>query len=261
MTVTEHMLSPPPELAPNRFRLIVPITSGLTKSKATKTDERWLIEGIASSENRDLQNEIVVQKGINFKPLLESGFFNWNHMEGPENIVGIPLEIKIIKGPRLYVKGELLKNVTRAKAIYDLAKAFEAFNAQNPDGPSRRLAWSIEGEKVQMKDEYIEECVVDQLAITHEPVNPFTWLQLVKSLRGAQMGKTMSYANDSQLKVQNLDDNVTSFLWGACTMGHYDKTTYKFRGGTTGAIDHLVRCRGLKPQEARDLLIRLRYAY
>ncbi len=46
-----------------------------------------LIYGIASTPDTDLQGQRIRQEGINFQPLLDSGFFNWNHYERPETFL------------------------------------------------------------------------------------------------------------------------------------------------------------------------------
>lgn len=257
-TEAPRILSPPAE---GRFRLSVPIEpTVLIKAKPKAAKEHWIIEGTASTEDTDLQDEVVVQDGIDFQPLMKQGFINWNHLEGPENIIGVPLEVKLIEGPSLYIKAELLQEVARAEAVYALARSLDDWNKSNPD-KHRRLAWSIEGRKEEQEGARITRCTVDQMAVTHEPVNPFTFANLVRSLRAARKAmSTGGPAGDASLDVQNLDDGTLG-LWGSCRVGHYDPDSGRFLRGVSGAMEHLVLCRGLKPHDAREMLTRLKRAY
>lgn len=260
----------------SRFRVYVPIADQESLYKSKREDARWIVEGVASTEDKDLQNEIVVQKGIDFEPLKRSGYINWNHMEGPENILGIPLDVKLIEGPKLFIRGELLPEMPRAQAVKALAEGFARWNKAHPNLPPRRLGWSIEGEKVEMDGPFIIKCVVDMMAITHEPVNPETFLDLVRSLRRStadtsglvgggefteeQLRKAMSTVADAPLDNQMLDDG-SLWLWGPCEHEHYHPRTLAFKSGIAGAMEHLVVCKHMDPAAARHLLVALRRAY
>ena len=58
------------------MRLYVPL------AKAAETTERGIkrrfVYGVASTEDWDLQEQRILQAGLNFAPLLASGFFNWS---------------------------------------------------------------------------------------------------------------------------------------------------------------------------------------
>lgn len=59
-----------------------------------------IIEGIASTEDKDQQGEIVMQDKMDCSYLLEKGYLNWNHSHSPEDQIGKPLEvIKMEGGP------------------------------------------------------------------------------------------------------------------------------------------------------------------
>ncbi len=248
-----------------RFRISVPLAKsfdkGKLKSKIPEDLLDWVIVGIASTEDRDIQGEILIQKGIDFRPLLASGYLNWNHSHNPEDQVGIPTYLEVVEGPALYIEAVLLSEVERAKRIRDFMRSMEAVREKG--GPVRRMAFSVEGEKVLLNGDIVEKCLVDQMAITHEPVNPFTWADLVKSLtKGMMAGQPMAMGDqpamatttDSSLLNQNLDTGITNLIWGECKGRHFDPKTGRFYRGAEGALDHLVRCHGHEPKAAQSLL-------
>src|SRR5216684_3410506 len=70
------------------------ISMDLVKSEGATDDERRIC-GMASCEERDLQNEIIVQKGIDCQPAIERGWVNWDHGRGPEDQIGIPQVLEV----------------------------------------------------------------------------------------------------------------------------------------------------------------------
>lgn len=160
-------------LSPNGFEFWVPLTLEKSQDK-TKDGKRW-IEGIASTENLDLQNEIVLQSGIDTSYFLKHGYFNNDHKPGFENKVGQPTECKITK-KGLWVKGYLFKNHKVADAIWELANSLEA------SGSTRKLGFSIQGKVLRRRGKTIVKCWIQDVAITAAPINTNTWLDVVKSL-------------------------------------------------------------------------------
>src|SRR3954465_2440641 len=51
------------------------------------------IQGFATTDDLDLQQEVIVQNGIDVGPLLEKGFIDWDHKGnlGPQYIIGEPV--------------------------------------------------------------------------------------------------------------------------------------------------------------------------
>lgn len=159
-------------LSPNGFEFWVPLD--IEKSQKTKDGKRW-IEGIASTESLDLQNEIVLQSGIDTSYFLKHGYFNNDHKPGFENKVGQPTECKITK-KGLWVKGYLFKNHKVADAIWELANSLDA------SGSNRKLGFSIQGKVLRRRGKTIVKCWIQDIAITAAPINTNTWLDVVKSL-------------------------------------------------------------------------------
>lgn len=142
--------------------------------KAEQGKRRW-IQGIASTEHRDLQDETVSQHGIDFTYFLEHGYYNNDHKPGFENKVGQPNEAKITP-EGLWTKGYLFENHKVADAIWELAHALEASRSD------RKLGFSIQGKVLRRDGKRILKCWVQDIAITAAPINTNTWLDVVKSL-------------------------------------------------------------------------------
>ena len=139
-------------------------------------DGKHYIEGIASTPHEDLQGEKIKQEGLVLDYFLTRGYFNDDHSKETAGKVGIPTEAKITKDG-LYTKGFLLET-PRAKGIWDLAQALEK------SGGDRKLGFSVEG-KVLERDtknpRTITKAWIKDVAITAAPINPNTFLDIVKS--------------------------------------------------------------------------------
>ncbi len=193
----------------------------------------------------------MIQEGIDFKPLLESGFFNWNHLERPGDLLGEPFDAKLVRAEKgelgFEVVGMLYEGVEDADDLWKLMIALE----QNPNA-KRHIGWSVQGGVNEIKGDDILRSTVDQLALTHEPVNPYTWAKLYKSLT-----KSMTTATATPMRMQDLDSGVTDVLWGDCKGRHYDPKTGRFFDGAKGMFRHLVVCKHMNADEARRLLRRI----
>ncbi len=141
---------------------------------ADKTGKRW-IQGIASTNERDLQGETVNQPGIDFSYFKQYGYFNDDHKQGNKHRVGEPTECRVSKNG-LYVKGFLLNGKEAADDIWKHMQSLEA------SGSSRKMGFSIEGKIRRRNGRHIEKCWVQNVAITAAPVNTSTWAEIAKSL-------------------------------------------------------------------------------
>ena len=107
------------------------------------------IGGIASTEVDDLQGEVALARGLDFRRFLDGGWFNDNHSKKTADVLGYPEDAKTFrKGDVLpngekagangaWVEGYLL-DTPEAKRIWDLGKALQKTN--------RRLGFSLEGD-------------------------------------------------------------------------------------------------------------------
>lgn len=150
------------------FRFHVPLD--LKKGDDGKT---W-IEGVASVEEPDLAGETVILAGMDLSYLLNRGYFNDNHAKTTDGKVGVPTEAAVTPDG-LKVKGFLF-DTPRAQGIIDLATALQK------SGSNRRLGFSVEGKTLQRDGKIVKRSWIKDIAITAEPVNPHTYLDVVKSI-------------------------------------------------------------------------------
>jgi hypothetical protein len=154
----------------------------LVKSKKDEEDV-WRIKGIASTPDEDLQGETINQEGLDISVLKAGrGLFNWDHQKGPENIIGQIEKAEFIEndGKRaLEVEGYLFNKQPRAQAFYNIMTSMKKASAP-------RVHLSIEG-KILERDfednQTIRKARVEKVALTLDPVNPYTYVDLIKSLR------------------------------------------------------------------------------
>lgn len=163
------------------FRVFVPAKI-IDLSKSGKDDGKRWVQGIASTASRDLQGEIVEQKGIDFSYFLKHGYFNDDHKSGPEFKVGQPTECKVTKNG-LWVKGFLFKSHERADYYWELMQALSASQSD------RKVGFSIQGKVKRREGNKISECWIQDIALTPSPVNTTTWAEVAKSLSADWMKK------------------------------------------------------------------------
>ncbi len=186
------------------------------KSSADEGKKRR-IAGIISTEARDRQQEIIIQKGLDFGPFLAHGWFNDNHSKATDGVVGYPESIEkfkrgqplpngdVAKSNCTWVEGYLLpEGYARADGIWDLGQALRK------SGSGRGLGFSIEG-NVQKRsgpgNRIIAKASIQNVAVTNMPVNPNTKLELLaKSLTTVlqtddQVAKALTMGPGSQTSV------------------------------------------------------------
>lgn len=158
------------------FSFFVPAT--ISKAGDKKDGKRW-IQGIASTNARDLQGEIVRQDGIDFSYFMKHGFFNDDHKPGPEHKVGEPTNCRVTKNG-LWVKGFLYKNHNKADKYWELMNALTASESD------RKVGFSIQGKVKRRAGKEIVSCWIQDIALTPAPVNTTTWAEIAKSLSAAK---------------------------------------------------------------------------
>lgn len=172
------------------FTFFVPATAlAVKKSGKGKDTKRW-IQGIASTDSRDLQGEIVRQKGIDFSYFMKHGYFNDDHKPGPENKVGQPTECKVTKNG-LWVKGFLFNSHKKADEYWELMHALTS------SGSTRQVGFSIQGKVKRRAGKEISECWIQDIALTPAPVNTTTWAEIAKSLSANKWDFNKSTVADS----------------------------------------------------------------
>lgn len=154
----------------NSFRFFL----GADIAKSDEAEGRRLIKGYASTETKDRQDEILVQKGLDISNFVDHGWFNYDHDNSI--IMGYPLDTCRVDSKGFWVEGELLKGVTAADRMWELAVALKKSNAP------RKIGFSIEGKVVERDGDRIVKAIIYNVAITPNPVNTTcSWDAVVKS--------------------------------------------------------------------------------
>lgn len=151
------------------------------------------IGGLVSTESRDRQDEVVLQRGLDFSDFLRHGWYNDNHSKSTDGILGYPDRVQYIeKGSKLpdgsiasapghWAEGYLLET-EKAQKIWELGNALQK--------SGRRLGYSIEGTVEQRSGsdrKTIAKARVKNVAITNCPVNTDTRLEvLAKSIQAIE---------------------------------------------------------------------------
>jgi len=167
------------------FQIHIPVE--LEKSKDADGEDTWVVKGVASTGDTDLQGEMVDQNGLDISQLKAGrGLFNVDHQKGPENVIGQIEDAEFVKADGkkvLMVKGYLFKHQPRAQAFYNIMKSVKP-------GTPPRVHMSIEGKILQrdaVNKSTIRNARIDKVALTLDPVNPYTYAELSKSLASGQV--------------------------------------------------------------------------
>lgn len=152
------------------------------KAVDTETEKKTVyVQGWASNDTLDLQNEIVNPTGIDISYFKEHGWINYEHQQDAEYVIGVPTEncsVDVNKG--LFVEAKLFDENPYAQTIINLADTL------TKTGVERKLGFSIEGvikQRNENDSRIIEEVMITNVAITKSPANPTaTWDVFRKSL-------------------------------------------------------------------------------
>lgn len=229
-----------------------------SREETVKGERQRIVYGAISAEVPDGIRDIVVQDGMDCEPLVKEGFVNWDHLDGPQHLIGEPLSTKPCRlndagqidenGAIPATEGRVLlyRDHPPSDAVWSLVRAIE----RTPNA-RRRIGFSVQGEILEKQGHRIEKSRIRHLAMSHQPLMPLSFAQIAKSLRKASPGVPPA------LETLNLDAGP-DWLWGKCRRGErpcYDPHTYQFRDGLEGTLRHLTRCRGYPLPLAKALLI------
>lgn len=160
---------------PNSVDVELVAKGGLEGDKAAAVG--YPIRGYCSTEHLDRQNEVVVQKGLDFSEFVNHGWFNDNHKQGTTDAIGLPTKAEFHANRGWYTEGYLLKGFPPAEKIVQLAKALSPTH--------RRLGFSIEGKVLERdNDNKILKARVRNVAVTNCPVNTECTWELVSKAFG-----------------------------------------------------------------------------
>lgn len=147
------------------------------------SEDEWRIGGVASTEDKDFQGEVVKIDGLDISSLASNGFFNQDHKKGFENILGkIDFAEKRQNdqiGKYLYVEGSLFKTQPASSAAWNIMKELK--------DDDRKMQLSVEGKiiKREGKDKKtITQAKVENVALTLNPINKNTFATFLKSMEG-----------------------------------------------------------------------------
>lgn len=173
------------------FQFYCPV--GFFEKADAPNGQKRRIGGLVSSESKDREDEVVLQRGLDFSDFLSYGWYNDNHKKEQTDVLGYPESVRYVqKGETLpdgsvapaaghWAEGYLLEGYPRADQVWALGQSL------HKTGGKRRLGFSIEG-RIQRRDgpynKTIAKARVQHVAITHVPVNTDTGLAiLAKSLQ------------------------------------------------------------------------------
>ncbi len=152
--------------------------------------QRLRIRGVVSTEHRDLDGELIRQDGADYSELSKAGWLNDDHKKGASNALGqvvqvFPVQVRDQRSGQMVkatgIEGYLLEDGD-GRRIWEKARALQKANA------SRRYGFSVEG-AVLARDPndptIVTKCRVREVAITRNPVNPHTSLEVMEKSLGA----------------------------------------------------------------------------
>lgn len=136
------------------------------------------VRGVASTPDKDTDEETLEPDGFIIDKLVKSGFINWNHRskDDPSAIIGEPTSAKI-KDNQLVLEGVLYPTSEKAIEAYKLMETLEK------SGSTRRIGWSIEGKAMErdpLNSKRITKALITGVALTPMPKNAATYASLMK---------------------------------------------------------------------------------
>ena len=172
----------------------LPVELELRKSKGSSTPRR-ILRGYASSAREDADEEVVLQQGMDFSPLLKSGFINYDHQgkclqcqtvsDRPTCpncgskakmpiIIGFPISAEI-RDKGWWLESEIFNGAAAGDVNSEQLKLADEMwgigMAMQKSDSNRSLAYSVEGGVLQRHGKKIVKSVVRHCAVTHKPVN------------------------------------------------------------------------------------------
>ncbi len=156
------------------FQIFLPIEKGSAKEVG---GERF-VYGVASTEDLDMDNEIVGAVGLkkSMEYFLKHGRIDYDHKskEEPRFIIGEPVEGRFDAQSRMHIKARLYKGLEVSDQVWSLLKA-----------GTTRLGWSIGGKVIKKAMHFdkslnkfvpkVVEALINHIAITPHPKNVNTY--------------------------------------------------------------------------------------
>jgi len=136
------------------------------------------VEGLASTDKLDLDQQILKPSGFILDYFNKSGFINWNHQSAvsPDAIIGEPVETKV-NDENFFLKAKLYGWSNLAKNIYTIA-----LNLEKDQDSDRTLGWSVEGLILEMDNDLVTKMLVTNVALCFTPKNNDSYAKIVKGI-------------------------------------------------------------------------------
>jgi hypothetical protein len=171
------------EIKTDSFNFFVPIDESFFEkaAKEQNSDSKYdnmIIEGVASDDHKDTDEEILEPGGFELDRFLKIGFLNYDHRSKDDSkfIIGEPIEAEI-KNNKFLVKAKLYKERELARNLYDTMLILKSNNSD------RKLGFSIEGkalERDKINPKRITKALITGLAATFNPKNANSFADIVK---------------------------------------------------------------------------------
>lgn len=174
----------------------------------SETDEYFEIEGLASTDDKDLEGEILKQNFDLSSILAGKGYLNDDHGNNYPNKdharIGVIDEAKITPAG-LWIKGKVWKDHPASVSFKNELKHKPGMVQFSIEGYSQKRTGANRGT--------VNKAYVTGVALTRNPVNPYTYAQLAKSLTGKESTASESLLIKSQhiQAIRDENDFVTSF--------------------------------------------------
>ena len=136
------------------------------------------VEGLASTDKLDLDQQILKPSGFILDYFNKSGFINWNHQSAvsPDAIIGEPVETKV-NDENFFLKAKLYGWSNLAKNIYTIA-----LNLEKDEDSDRTLGWSVEGLSLEIEKDFVTKMLVTNVALCFTPKNNDSYAKIVKGI-------------------------------------------------------------------------------
>jgi len=143
--------------------------------------DEMIVRGIASTADKDADQETLEPVGYILDRFLEYGFINYNHLgkSDASKIIGEPIDAQVTSDNKFFVKGKLY-NTELGRSVYKLV------NVLKKEKSKRKLGWSIEGralERDPANEKRITKALITGVAITPNPINTNTYVDIVKGVQ------------------------------------------------------------------------------
>lgn len=239
-----------------KFRFFIPIS--LEKSGEKGEDGERIIYGVASTEDLDLDEEVVgacgLKKSLNY--FLKHGRIDYDHKskDQPKFIIGEPLEAHFDDKNRFHLKGKLYKGKGQdiADQVWNLVKA-----------GCTRLGWSVGGKVLKKAMQFdkslgrfvpkVTEALINHVAITPHPKNVHTFAtasaygNFMKSLASSPTVGTIINLGGRDYIVADREE--------------FEKAMSTGSGGPVGGTTSVGTHPGIPQALDKDIKVFMRYAH